>query len=147
MIARLDPLLEAGIDLTEGEIRDLVQFVEVALLDDDCWKPEALCPLVPTETPGNDDMEHFFDCAGLMADDREVHEHTLPFDDCGRRPRRRTCGARALPHHGSRPDDAMLPTMDVGQEFSFVATDDCVELRFHVEDTTLTKVPNGWPGR
>ncbi len=46
---------------------------------------------------------------------------------------------------GLHPDEAMLPTMDVGQEFSFVATDDCVELRFYVRGTRLTKIPKSGP--
>jgi hypothetical protein len=41
---------------------------------------------------------------------------------------------------GLRPDEAMLLTSGVGQEFSFVASG-CVELRFHVADPKLIKIP------
>ena len=41
--------------------------------------------------------------------------------------------------------DEVLPTMDDGQLFSFVATGDCPTLIFSVQDTALTKIPIG-PG-
>ena len=69
MLARLDEALKDGIDLTEREISDLVEFVEVALTDAECVDPEVLCDLVPPSTPGNEDMEHFFACAALKKDD------------------------------------------------------------------------------
>jgi cytochrome c peroxidase len=69
MIARLDETLKEGIDLTEREISDLVEFVGVALTDEDCVEAKVLCDLVPPSTPGNDDMEHFFACAALERDD------------------------------------------------------------------------------
>jgi cytochrome c peroxidase len=69
MLARLDPRLQDGIDLTEDEIHDLVEFVTEALLDDDCVKPEVLCDFVPARTPGNPDMEHFFECNAAERND------------------------------------------------------------------------------
>src|SRR5215204_5645140 len=41
---------------------------------------------------------------------------------------------------GARPT-APLPTMEIGQEFSFVATRDCGTLRFTIRGTTVSKVP------
>jgi len=42
--------------------------------------------------------------------------------------------------------DEVLPTMDPGQEFSFVATGGCRTLVFSVDGTTLTKTPAAVPG-
>ncbi len=67
MFDRLDPLLKDGIELTEREIGDLVEFVEVALFDKDCVAPVELCDLVPKKVPFNHDMEHFFACAAQDA--------------------------------------------------------------------------------
>jgi hypothetical protein len=43
--------------------------VTEALVDEDCAKPEVLCDLRPAETPGNPDMEHFFECQALEKND------------------------------------------------------------------------------
>ena len=42
--------------------------------------------------------------------------------------------------------DEVLPTMDPGQKFSFVATGGCRTLVFSVQDTALTKIPTPGPG-
>ena len=41
---------------------------------------------------------------------------------------------------GVRPTVA-LPTMDAGQQFSFLATADCAKLRFRVPGTTFVAIP------
>jgi hypothetical protein len=41
--------------------------------------------------------------------------------------------------------DEVLPTMDPGHGFSFVATGDCRTRLFSVQDTALTKWPTRWP--
>jgi cytochrome c peroxidase len=50
VLARLDPILAAPIDLTEGQVRQLVAFVEHGLLDPRA-KPENLRGLVPQTVP------------------------------------------------------------------------------------------------
>ena len=41
---------------------------------------------------------------------------------------------------GARPTGP-LPTMEIGQEFSFVASRDCETLRFTIRGTTVSKIP------
>jgi len=66
MLDRLDPLLTDGIDLTDGEIDDLVAFVGEALLDPGA-SLESLCFLVPESlpAPSEDDMELFTECESI----------------------------------------------------------------------------------
>src|SRR4029453_6693194 len=40
-----------------------------------------------------------------------------------------------------------LPTMDAGQQFSFIATADCEKLRFRVPGTTFVAIPKACPTR
>jgi hypothetical protein len=47
---------------------------------------------------------------------------------------------------GVKPTVA-LPTMDAGQQFSFIATADCEKLRFRVPGTTFVAVPKAGPDR
>ena len=42
--------------------------------------------------------------------------------------------------HGARPT-VSLPTMAIGQEFSFIASPDCETLRFTIRGTTVSKTP------
>jgi cytochrome c peroxidase len=50
VLARLDPILRGGIDLSDDEIQDVTQFVKTGLLDKRAQK-ENLCDLVPTTLP------------------------------------------------------------------------------------------------
>ena len=50
VLAKLDPMLQSPIDLTEGEFNQLVAFVRDALLDERA-KPDNLCKLVPAAVP------------------------------------------------------------------------------------------------
>jgi cytochrome c peroxidase len=63
VLARLDPLLQTPIDLTEGEFNQLVAFVRDALLDDRA-KPANLCRLVPAEVPSGLPVLQFQACQG-----------------------------------------------------------------------------------
>ena len=63
VLARLDPLLQIPIDLTEGEFNQLVAFVRDALLDDRA-KPANLCRLVPAEVPSGLPVLQFQACRG-----------------------------------------------------------------------------------
>jgi len=63
VLARLDPLLQTPIDLTEGEFNQLVAFVKDALLDDRA-KPANLCRLVPAEVPSGLPVLQFQACQG-----------------------------------------------------------------------------------
>jgi len=63
VLARLDPLLQSPIDLTEGEFNQLVAFVRDALLDDRA-KPANLCKLVPAEVPSGLPVLQFQACKG-----------------------------------------------------------------------------------
>ena len=47
--------------------------------------------------------------------------------------------------HGARPT-VPLPTMELGQEFSFIASPDCETLRFTVRGTTFSKMPKSGDG-
>ena len=61
VLARLDPILQTPINLTEGEFRQLVAFVRDALLDERA-KPENLCKLVPSEVPSGLPVPQFEAC-------------------------------------------------------------------------------------
>ena len=61
VLAKLDPILQTPINLTEGEFKQLVAFVRDALLDDRA-KPENLCKLVPAEVPSGLPVLQFQAC-------------------------------------------------------------------------------------
>jgi hypothetical protein len=61
VLAKLDPILQTPIDLTEREFRQLVAFVRDALLDERA-KPEHLCKLVPAEVPSGLPVLQFQAC-------------------------------------------------------------------------------------
>jgi hypothetical protein len=48
-------------------------------------------------------------------------------------------------HIGGMRPTAALPTMEPGQTFSFIATDDCERLRFRVPGSTMSKIPKAGP--
>ncbi|HJT16217.1 MAG TPA: hypothetical protein VJ853_02465 [Thermoanaerobaculia bacterium] len=58
MLARVDPLLSAPIDLTDAEVADLVDFVGNALLDERA-RPENLRSLIPATVPSGRPVLHF----------------------------------------------------------------------------------------
>jgi len=60
VLAAVDPLLEAPIDLTEEEIADLVAFVGDGLLDPRA-RPEKLVKLIPKSLPSGRDLHEFQD--------------------------------------------------------------------------------------
>lgn len=59
ILARLDPVLQAGIHLTPSEIGDLIDFVKNALLDK---RATGLCHLVPPSVPSGLPVLHFEAC-------------------------------------------------------------------------------------
>jgi cytochrome c peroxidase len=61
VLAKLDPILQTPIDLTEGEFNQLVAFVRDALLDERA-KPENLCKLVPADVPSGLPVLQFQAC-------------------------------------------------------------------------------------
>jgi cytochrome c peroxidase len=61
VLRRLDPVLKAGINLTEGETRDLIAFVKNGLLDKGATK-ENLCKLVPPTVPSGSPVLDFEEC-------------------------------------------------------------------------------------
>ena len=61
VLARLDPLLQSPIYLTDGEFGDLVSFVRDGLLDERV-KPENLCKLVPAKVPSGMPVLNFEAC-------------------------------------------------------------------------------------
>lgn len=67
MLARLDPLLAAPIELGPGEFRDLVAFVRDGLLDERARK-ENLCRLVPRTVPSGFRVLQFEGCPRREAD-------------------------------------------------------------------------------
>ena len=61
VLARLDPILQSPINLTEGEFNQLVAFVRDALLDERA-KPANLCKLVPPDVPSGLPISRFQAC-------------------------------------------------------------------------------------
>ncbi len=61
VLSRLDPLLQAPIELTPDEFRNLVAFVGEGLLDQRVRK-QNLCNLVPSHVPGGMPTMRFEGC-------------------------------------------------------------------------------------
>lgn len=62
VLDRLDPILAAGIRLTDDETNDLIEFVKYGLLDSRA-KKENLCKLVPSTVPSGRPVLQFEACA------------------------------------------------------------------------------------
>lgn len=61
VLARLDPILQTPIDLTDHEFKDLVTFVRDGLLDERAL-PKNLCKLVPAQVPSGSRVLQFQAC-------------------------------------------------------------------------------------
>ena len=61
VLDRLDPIIAAGIYLTDEETSDLIEFVKYGLLDNRVMK-ENLCKLVPPSVPSGRPVLQFEAC-------------------------------------------------------------------------------------
>ena len=69
VLERLDPLLAGGIGLSEGDIRDLTEFVTTGLLDERALA-DNLCSLVPAAVPSRLPVLTFEACRGKKSGHR-----------------------------------------------------------------------------